>query len=213
MDNQLHDPGLRERKKREKRGRILLAARQVFAEKGFEGATTREIARLADVGGGTLFVYFKDKEDLLFAIFEGEIEAAQELAFATLPSDGTLVDELTHIFGSFYDFYGRDLRLSRAIVKELLFMGGRPDMEQLNHRFFNRLEQLLVVRQARGELRPDLGLFLVITNSFAAYFMGLSALVSGYMSREMVDTGLRGMLTLQVEGLLLRSAPEHMEVI
>lgn len=202
MEDDGQEKGLRERKKQEKRERILAAGRQIFAEKGFDAATTREITRLADVGGGTLFVYFKDKEDLLFAIFEVEIEAAQELAFSTLPSGGSLVDEWVHIFGAFYDFYSRDIRLSRAIVKELLFMGGRPDMDQLNQRFFARMGQLLEVRQARGELRQDLDAIFVITNTFAAYFMGLSALVGGYMPREMVDVGLRRLLTLQVEGLL-----------
>ncbi len=54
------------------KGNILSAARQVFAEKGYKGATVREIARLAGVAVGGLYPYFGSKEQLyLEALEEG----------------------------------------------------------------------------------------------------------------------------------------------
>ncbi len=44
---------------------ILQAAAQVFAEKGFNGATIRDIARAAGVSEGSIYLYFKNKQDLL----------------------------------------------------------------------------------------------------------------------------------------------------
>lgn len=44
---------------------ILQAAAQVFAEKGFAGATIRDIARAAGVSEGSIYLYFKNKQDLL----------------------------------------------------------------------------------------------------------------------------------------------------
>ena len=66
--------GLRERGKLEKRRRIRQAARDVFLEKGYDDATTREIAERADVAIGTLFVYAKDKRDLLMMIINDDLD-------------------------------------------------------------------------------------------------------------------------------------------
>lgn len=57
---------------RDKRARILHAAETVFAEKGFAGATIQDISSLAGIGDGTVYDYFKNKDDLLMhTIMEG----------------------------------------------------------------------------------------------------------------------------------------------
>ena len=58
----------------DKRERILAAAKKVFAQRGFAGATISEIALQAEIGKGTVYEYFKSKEDLFFAVFEWFIE-------------------------------------------------------------------------------------------------------------------------------------------
>lgn len=50
----------------DKRKRILLAAEKIFAEKGYKNTTIQDIASMAGVGDGTIYDYFKNKEDLLF---------------------------------------------------------------------------------------------------------------------------------------------------
>jgi AcrR family transcriptional regulator len=59
--------GIHERKKREKEKRkieIIEAARKVFSGKGFKNATMEEIANEAELSTGTLYLYFKNKEEL-----------------------------------------------------------------------------------------------------------------------------------------------------
>lgn len=51
-----------------KQDRILKAALQVFAEKGYNNATMSEIASVANVAEGTIYTYFENKSDLLFSI-------------------------------------------------------------------------------------------------------------------------------------------------
>ena len=63
--------GIQERKEREKEQRrkeILDAAEKVFFSKGFNHATMDEVAETAELSKGTLYLYFKNKEDLYFAI-------------------------------------------------------------------------------------------------------------------------------------------------
>lgn len=64
----------RERKKTEQRRILLSVARALFEKKGYENTIVDEIAESADVSRGTLFNYFPNKESILNAIFEEEIQ-------------------------------------------------------------------------------------------------------------------------------------------
>jgi AcrR family transcriptional regulator len=55
-----------------KRRQILDGARQVFLERGFDAASMMDIAKAAGVSKGTLYVYFKDKDDLFDGMVRGE---------------------------------------------------------------------------------------------------------------------------------------------
>lgn len=58
------------RRQRRNRDALIAAARDVMTEKGVEAATMLEIAERADVGAGTVYNYFKSKDDLAIAVLE-----------------------------------------------------------------------------------------------------------------------------------------------
>ncbi len=60
----------RDRAKADKRRRIIDASRTLFSSKGFDQTTVQQIADLADVAVGTLFLYVSDKSELLLLIFK-----------------------------------------------------------------------------------------------------------------------------------------------
>ncbi len=67
-----------ERKRAQNRDALVAAARELFASKGFEATTIAEIAEAADLGFGTFYRYFPDKEAILAAVLDAgqlEIEA------------------------------------------------------------------------------------------------------------------------------------------
>jgi AcrR family transcriptional regulator len=66
--------GKREKNKERTKERILSAALQLFREKGLEGTTTKEISKRSGIAEGTLFNYFKTKEDLALYFFQKETE-------------------------------------------------------------------------------------------------------------------------------------------
>jgi AcrR family transcriptional regulator len=68
------EPGRRETNKQKTKQRILNVALKLFQEKGLEGTTTKEISKRAGIGEGTLFNYFKTKEDLALYFFQKETE-------------------------------------------------------------------------------------------------------------------------------------------
>ena len=62
-----------QRRAEERPGEICAAALDVFAEKGFAAARLDEIARRAGVSKGTLYLYFKDKEELFRAVVRSAV--------------------------------------------------------------------------------------------------------------------------------------------
>ncbi|MGW4614772.1 helix-turn-helix domain-containing protein [Rhodococcus triatomae] len=68
--------GRRERGKAEKHARIAQAARELFAEQGYEAVTTQQVADRADIAIGTLFRYASTKAELLLMVRNEEFAAA-----------------------------------------------------------------------------------------------------------------------------------------
>ena len=66
-------PGRRAQNKQAIRNRIVKAALNLFQTKGFDGTTTRAISRKAGIAEGTVFNYFKTKEDIALYFFEQEV--------------------------------------------------------------------------------------------------------------------------------------------
>ena len=77
-----------------KRARILDAAVQVFAEKGFYNSKVSEIAHVAGVADGTIYLYFKSKDDLLISLFEDRMAEVNATVRAALASTDEPVGRL-----------------------------------------------------------------------------------------------------------------------
>jgi len=84
------------RSDRAKRGQIIEGARRMFLAQGFDAASMGAIAREAGVSKGTLYVYFKSKEELFEAIVEDECQAQAEQIF-TLDRTAPISSELQRV--------------------------------------------------------------------------------------------------------------------
>ncbi len=114
-------PGRREVNKADKLKRIKTAARLVFVSKGYDEATTREMAARAKVAIGTLFLYATGKRDLLFLAVNDDYDDVAERAAAAIAPDAPLLDNLTAMFRPLYVFFAADPKLSRMVLREMLF--------------------------------------------------------------------------------------------
>src|SRR6476659_5828599 len=62
----------------DKRERILAAAERIFARHGFFAAKVSDVAKEAGVADGTIYLYFKNKDDLLISLFERRMQEVNE---------------------------------------------------------------------------------------------------------------------------------------
>ncbi|MBL8232169.1 MAG: TetR/AcrR family transcriptional regulator [Bryobacterales bacterium] len=95
------DIGIRERKKLQTRSHLMETAIRLFAEQGIEATTVDQIAAQADLGKGTLYNYFRTKEDIIVA-FMADLERAAmpamlRLAGSAKPLDVILADFAWHL--------------------------------------------------------------------------------------------------------------------
>jgi AcrR family transcriptional regulator len=87
-----------------KRRQIVDGARQVFLARGFDAASMADIAREAGVSKGTLYVYFKNKEELFAAIVQQECWNHAESTFRLDPADHDVERVLTDLGVNYLHF-------------------------------------------------------------------------------------------------------------
>jgi TetR/AcrR family transcriptional repressor of mexJK operon len=87
---------------RDRRQQILDAAQQIFAQKGFEGASIKDLAKAAKISPGLLYWYFKDKTDLFVSLISERIEEAFGTLLPESVSFDLPPDEFLPQFGHFY---------------------------------------------------------------------------------------------------------------
>src|SRR5579863_6741866 len=113
-----------------KRRQIVDGARAMFLAQGFDAASMNDIARAAGVSKGTLYVYFKNKEELFEAIVQQECEAQAEGIFELNPNDHDVEAVLTRLGVAYVKFLCRPekasaIRIVIAIADRMPELGAR----------------------------------------------------------------------------------------
>lgn len=91
----------REEKKARTRTQLLDAARNVFAERGFAGASLDEVAEEAGLTKGAVYSNFANKEDLVLAVLDDSFNRRMDQALSAVDLDGTL-EEQARVGGSIF---------------------------------------------------------------------------------------------------------------
>ncbi len=111
--------GIAERKEREKmqrREEIIQAAEKVFFSRGFEKATMDDIAERAELSKGTLYLYFKSKEDLHMAVARRAIILLNSITNAVKKVKGNAMDKLLHMGRACIEFSNTHPDQMKAIM-------------------------------------------------------------------------------------------------
>ena len=161
------------RAKSEQRVRdILRVARAVFAERGYERATSTEIAQRLGVSEATVFTYFRGKRELCMRVIGDWYDEIIEAIEAGLPRERTVREQLefmvhTHLRLFLIQGTGLcELVLSEGRKRNAPITGGEGEefgqaFIELQRRYTAPLMDLLARGQASGEVRQDIPLRLL----------------------------------------------------
>lgn len=98
--------------------RLLEAAADAFAAKGFHATTTRDIASRAGLSPAGVYVHFASKEDLLFQLSRAGHEAARDMLVAAAQTAATPTDALRSIMRQFAQWHAEHFRVARIVQYE-----------------------------------------------------------------------------------------------
>lgn len=200
----------------EKRKRLLHAAVKTFGRRGFHEARIAEIASEAGVAEGTVYLYFRNKEDLLGCVFDETMDEVLGKAREVRHGDGSATEKLKALVGLHLSFIGQDRDLASVFQIELrrsARLVERFSRSKLAE-YFRVLDAVLKEGIASGELRGDLEPRVAVRILFGAADEILSEwLLSGDSkpvadAEKLVGTLLRGFLAC-AEDTTKRRAPRR----
>lgn len=145
----------RQRQAVERRNQLIDTALDVFAEKGMESATVKDLAEAAGVAQGLIYHYFRSKEELLLAVVERHSFLPQMRQILAVPHHQPVAGVLVDIALSFRRLLDEKERLVRVFFREAQTnpqVAGH--LASLIQEGVGMLARYLAARVAQGELRP-----------------------------------------------------------
>ena len=142
----------------DKHQRILDAAVAVFAEKGFFVSRISDIADRANVADGTIYLYFKNKDEILAAAINTAFDGFMKTARSELEKLPTPSDRLRRLAYLHLDALGSNRNL--AVVFQMELRQSTRSLSQFSHEhlveYFSLVRQAICDGKASGEFRNDL---------------------------------------------------------
>lgn len=197
-------PNRRAQAKLQTRQKVLVAARQMFAQQGYEGATIRDIATAAGMSTGAVFANFTDKSDLFCDIMNTDMESLVAAMEDAVAGETRVEPALTNLFTAGYRFYQSQLPLARAAFSVAWTPGhghvvrNLPSLRRLKAMIAEQLEAGVargeLVAEAEIPLRTSMLFNVFLSNFPPAIFQGCASDELESRARNQVRIVLAGAL-------------------
>ena len=170
----------------DKRDAILRAAVKVFARHGYFQSQVADVARVAGVAAGTVYLYFRSKDDLLVSIFERTMKDAIAEGRAALAGVADPAERLRRIARLHLERLGRDRDL--AVVVQVELRQSIKFMERFSSThlqdYLNIIRRTIADGQATGAFRSDVNAY----TAAKVFFGALDEMATNWMlSRRKYD--------------------------
>ena len=145
-------------KKNKKKEIIINAAIKVFAGKGFFNSKVADVAKEAGVADGTIYLYFKNKDDLLISLFETKMEEILIRFNRILQQDISPPEKLEQFIQLHFQLIQEDQDLAEVFQVELR-QSSKFLKDYHNQKFIDFLgiiEQIIREGRESGYFRPDI---------------------------------------------------------
>lgn len=192
--------GLRERKKRIKKERILAAAIGHFTRHGFEQTSIDSITRSAGVAKGTFYNFFEQKEDVLLYFLDKEIAQSRQEIQRTIHTRKNIVEQLELLIVTYLKNIFKSREFSKVLVRERVCRIGTG--ENRNELVLMRtIRELLEQAQERGEIKATTDIARLEEIVFAVFTMYTIYWLNGFIaSKRQCVNRIREVLWIFFEG-------------
>ncbi len=208
-------PSRREREKVQRREDLLRAAKKVFFKKGIHAATIDDVAQEAEVGKGTVYLYFDTKETILaHLLLDGLEELVTYLKAAYAPDQKmaarTRLRRIAAAYLEFFQTYPEYYRLMMAFDRGHFQETVDPEVyRQVHHRSLRGLEFLVrAVEQAKEEGVMDVDDTRHAASLLWAGLNGVLVLLSHPLRADIVASDLESMYQSMID-VLIKGLKKH----
>ncbi len=192
---------------------ILQAAIKLFSEKGFDAATSKEIAREAGIAEGTIFNYFKTKKDILSAILVSLINLVSEKIvlkgikdILTEDKEGDIRTILKKIIYDRIKLVDRVFPMAQVIfveailhedVKEALYKNLIKNIVEMFDKYYDEMVE-------KGILKEGLDSMAVLRSIAGniAIFIGQRKIFGKYFKHENIDEEIDKVIDIILYGII-----------
>jgi TetR/AcrR family transcriptional regulator len=159
--------------RRDRRTAIMQAAEKLFTSRRFHEITLDDVVREARVGKGTVYRYFRDKDDLFFQTATRGFDELCELITRKVPESGSFVEQLLRACQEVSAFFSRRRQLFRMMQAEgarLYWFTGDARERWMEHRkkLVAAVAQIIGRGIREGEIRDD-----VPAEILASFLLGM----------------------------------------
>jgi AcrR family transcriptional regulator len=188
--------------KQRTREKVLEAARTLFIQRGYEGATIRDIAQAAGMSTGAVFANFADKSELFDAIIKGDLELLHEQMSAAAANASGVERALLEMFGAGYSLYLKQLPMVQAVISA---SWTRDASNENEHRaalkpLLGLVEAALKRGVADGEIAKTVDLQLLLETVWDLYLVNYRRAVFDELGHEQLTARLSSQLSMLLKG-------------
>jgi AcrR family transcriptional regulator len=143
----------------EVRQRIVRAALQVFAERGFHGATMQDIVRRSGLSVGAIYTYFKSKDDLILAGCDLITDQEMAALYERLQQAGSFRDKISTAVGFFFDQLDFERQMvggPRLLIEAWAAADSQPAIREMLLRRRREIQALTVALLHEGIAQGEL---------------------------------------------------------
>jgi len=151
------------KKKMDKYPRILEAAVAVFAERGFFQSTIAQIAKAAGVADGTIYLYFKSKDDILVQFYRFKTRQIFERFRAAVSRPAGAEEKLHCLIRAHLEAFQQDRNMAIVYQAETHRNRrlGHPQIKEMSKMYRDIISEVVELGQEEGSMRKDLYLGIV----------------------------------------------------
>lgn len=162
------------------RKKLKEAALDVFSEKSVDAATVEDITEKADLGKGTLYRHFADKDEVVLVLVEDAIEHLIERIRSCPEKPGNLEDALGHFFNAHYDFFTENNEEFILLFQGRLLLKFQDDAaEDLEGPYLRYLKE--IENRVSRCISPEIG-----PTKIHRLACAVAGFISGYFSFAMI---------------------------